>query len=125
MEPRRLWSFLFLFPFQAAEEASTLGRGATLAVSAPRHSFLPTDWLARGTPPRAAVLEQRVLALLVHVLRQGREAVCDLRGCRWGEAWKEPLWETGTCCPFAGGDQEERVEGLEERAVPRVCTELL
>ena len=41
------------------------------------------------------------------------------------EAWKEPLWETGTCCPFAGGDQEERVEGLEERAVPRVCTELL
>ena len=51
MEPRRLWSFLFLFPFQAAEEASTLGRGATLAVSAPRHSFLPTDWLARGTPP--------------------------------------------------------------------------
>ena len=86
-------------------------------------SFPRTGW-PEG-PPRATVLEQRVLALLVHFLRQGREAVCDLRGCRWGEAWKEPLWETGTCCPFAGGDQEERVEGLEERAVPRVCIELL
>lgn len=49
MEPRRLWSFLFLFPFQAAEGASTLGYGATLTVSVPRHSFLPMDWLACGT----------------------------------------------------------------------------
>lgn len=60
MEPRRLWSFLFLFPFQAAEGAKHTGLRCHSGRVCPQTLF-PSHGLAGLRDPWAAVLRQRVL----------------------------------------------------------------